>query len=247
MVCHQDVTYYSIPLAADGSIPHIRQPKNKGSMTVRQYQELCDIVTQHEDEVDRVAYSICYLYDFTPHEVNIMSRRRFNRYCRKLKRDQDIRPPMFQRLRFEVDATKITAGQLLECIRWIELGSVYNLHKIAASILIKRTNHKKDADRMLKQDIRQVYPQVVKFIESFHNLFQRFKWLFEDGKDDDETPKKAHSFIRNFGWIFSAKQVSEHLGLNLNQTYDISAVEFLNSLVYIKAQSQYEQWVSKKK
>ncbi len=214
-------------------------------MTVKQYKHLNSLFEQYPDDTERLAYSVCYLYNLEEQEVNLMKPERFVKYCDRLQKELQIKSVSDKR--FETDATKITAGQLLECLKWMETGPVEQLHKIAASILKKRGKHIEDSEQMLNEDIKAVYQSVMEFLTSFNSLFEKFKWLFAAPIDEDDKVKTTHPFIKNFGWVFSAKEVSNHLGITLNETFKISSVEFLNALVYLKSKGQYDKWVSKQK
>ena len=86
------------------------------------------------------------------------------------------------------------------------------------------------------------------FLQAIREVDSRYGGLFgkEEGIDEgDET--ETNGFIESFGWVYSAKQVAKHNGIKLNEAWDLSYVEFLNSLAYIKSENEYMKELSKKK
>jgi hypothetical protein len=219
-------------------------------MTVHQYQKLIEIQEQHANEdVVRLAYSVCYFYNLSTEKVNQMQPKKFLRKCKKIQNGLAVRPYLFSRKRFTTDATKLTLGQFIEVQSWLSKGIESQLHMISASILIKRTVHVNDVKKVLSYNICSVLPPVSTFIQSFMDLLKKYEWLLKDDNITDKQDKKAninHPFIINFGWVFSAKQVAEHLGLKLNDAFDINIIEALNTLVYLKSKAQYEELLRKK-
>lgn len=89
------------------------------------------------------------------------------------------------------------------------------------------------------------------FLSSIQQLDKEFKGLF-DQRDDDEgdeqvsSRESVHPFMRNYGWIYQAKLVAEHEGIRLEKVYDLSTIQFLNDLAYIKAKNEYDREQIKK-
>ena len=55
--------------------------------------------------------------------------------------------------------------------------------------------------------------------------------------------KNAESvFTENFGWIYSAKQVAEMEGIPLDAVYDLSVIQFLNDLAYLKQKRLVDEY-----
>lgn len=216
-------------------------------MTVKQYIHLEKIQSGTINDVDKLAYSICYLYNKSFDEVDKLTERQFLKLSTTIAKLVTIKPYPVQLIRFQTDAKAITFGQFIECQEWLKNSNELKIHMIAASILKSRTDHKKDAGRMLNKNVRAVIPSVTKFVQSFENLIIDYKFLFaiEKEEDDAEIKKKSHPFLSNFGWIFSAKEVANHLGIPLNKAFDIGVIEALNTLAYLKSKQKYDKWMTK--
>ena len=215
-------------------------------MTVKQYQYLYTIQQANTDDIDRLALSICYLYNLQEAEVNLWSANKFGKYCKKLGKKIAIKTPYFTPRCYQLDAEKITFGQFIECQTWIKGNTVKAIHMVAASILKSRGTHAMDSEMILQRDINNVLQPVNTFLESMLKLTLKFKWLFgEDKAKPGEKKTEAHPFLTNFGWVFSAKQVAEHLGITINEAYGINIIEALNTLSYLKASGQYQTWIAK--
>ena len=70
--------------------------------------------------------------------------------------------------------------------------------------------------------------------------------MFNGGDELEETGQKKsatieESFASNWGWVFNAKQVSEFENIPLDQVYDLSVIQFLNDLSYLKSKKQLDE------
>lgn len=164
------------------------------------------------------------------------------KHIKKLNKRIDTKQGLLS-LKLEVDASKITLGQFIECQHWLKSDPILNIHLIAASILKKRKEHKKDADKILKVDIKKVHDKVYQFIESFKDLIESYAGLFE--QEEVEEPKKKHVFPERYGWMYSTKEVADYEGIKLNDAYDINIIQALNAMSYLKSKASYEKWQSK--
>ena len=153
---------------------------------------------------------------------------------------QRIRKPLFARKRIITDASKITVGAFIELQHWLKKDPIEVMHLVVASLLKKRGNHKKDAEKILNKRIGIYLNDVMLFIDSLNKLFENYKHLFELDLEN-EIEEKPHPFIVNYGWLFSATQVAAHLGININECYKINVIEFFNSLAYLKSKQDYER------
>jgi hypothetical protein len=224
-------------------------------MKVRQYIEIARAYIGTDDPVEQVALAVCHVYGLAPDEVDEMKRAEFLRYsngmARKMQRNA-ARPWYYRRI-IQTDATKMTLGQFVEVQHWAKDSEPDSMPLIAASMLLKRGNHKKDVARILRMDIRRVRQDVGLFMSSFNDLIASYAGLFEE----DEIPIDAteeevaelmklkqlttHPFIERYGWIYSAKQVAEFEGITLDRAYDLPILQALNALSYLKAKTDYSK------
>jgi hypothetical protein len=70
--------------------------------------------------------------------------------------------------------------------------------------------------------------------------------LFDGGDELEKVGQKKsatieESFASNWGWVFNAKQVSEFENIPLDQVYDLSVIQFLNDLSYLKSKKQLDE------
>ena len=70
--------------------------------------------------------------------------------------------------------------------------------------------------------------------------------MFDGGDELEEVGQKKsatieESFASNWGWVFNAKQVSEFEAIPLDQVYDLSVIQFLNDLSYLKSKKQLDE------
>lgn len=78
------------------------------------------------------------------------------------------------------------------------------------------------------------------FNEQYRGLFGH---LDEDDEAEQKEAKNAESvFTENFGWIYSAKQVAEMEGIPLDAVYDLSVIQFLNDLAYLKQKRLVDEY-----
>jgi hypothetical protein len=214
-------------------------------MTLAQYQRIHEINQTTLDNIERIAFTICYLFDKSEEYVNELTTERFTRYIDKLNRALQIKKPWVHLITFESDATKITLGQFIECQYWLKHDPIQSIHLIGASILKKREDHIKDAEVLLTVEVNQILPAVEIFIKSFKALIASYKGLFGEPLPEGEESEKPHVFIDQYGWIFSAKQVADHNGITIDQAYELPVIHALNDMSYLKSKQQYDKWLAK--
>ena len=78
------------------------------------------------------------------------------------------------------------------------------------------------------------------FNEQYRGLFGN---LDEDDESEQKEAKNAESvFTENFGWIYSTKQVADMEGIPLDSVYDLSVIQFLNDLAYLKQKRLVDEY-----
>jgi hypothetical protein len=215
-------------------------------MTVNDYQNFEHIRATTKDDFDCGFILVCEKLNKTPEEVDEMKPKEFVKLVNKFK--PKIKQPIINLIKFETDATKINLGQFIEVIHWLKDGVNQSLHLVGASIWNDKRDHKAKADDLLNYNVNRVIFKVYLFIESFNKLVNSYKGLFEIEDNIEQIEiEPSHAFIETYGWIYSAKSVSEFLGITINQAYDINIIEGLNTLSYLKSKQQYDLWLSKKK
>lgn len=212
-------------------------------MTIENYQELFRIQQSSFDEVDKMALMVCCLFNIDAAKVDNMQPKKFLRLMQRLtNRFENTQPKWYHKRKVKVDATTLTASEFVELQHWMKSDVISNLNLIVASILLKKTNHKRDANRVLKSDVAKYLNDTLKLIESLKELLENYKGLFES---DSDAESETHNFIETYGWFFSIESVAEYLRITINDVYKIGVLEFLNSLSYLKNKQKYLQWQAK--
>lgn len=150
----------------------------------------------------------------------------------------------------------------MPCARYIESKVFFNdlnnnLHKIGASMVIpikKRffkytrlqydaSNHSKYSQDILSAKFKDIYFSIIQFLKEIKNLDSQFDGLFDSevGLVDDITHVGASKFTQIYGWQYCVKQVADHENIKLNEAYELSTIQFLNSLAYIKAEADFKK------
>jgi len=118
---------------------------------------------------------------------------------------------------------------------------------VGASIWDDKRDHVYKSELISNMPANYVLNDIMKFINSFNDLINSYKGLFEiqdemESDDDDEikTYEEPHEFISKFGWFFSAKQIAEHEGIKLEDAYNLPIIQALNDLAYLKSEQSYK-------
>jgi hypothetical protein len=219
-------------------------------LTLKQYQEVQKICKENSDVTIANGLTISYLFGLSIEQVNQISAKQYFRYLGKIS----VSKPLFNFTdRFETDIKNITFGQWLEVTEWLKHDIDTVIDKVAASILYDRTSHPLDCQRVQKFNAGIVIEAVSKFIESYAKLLNEYEWLFKSDEDfEGETEaerlrrlRKTHPFLKQWGWIFSAKEVAQHNGIKLDEAYNLPIIKALNDMCYLKSLSKYNEWQSK--
>ena len=221
-------------------------------ISVADFQQIDRINTTESDEIDKLAHTVCVIWNKRPDQVNEWSREKFLRYADKVAKVFSKEPPRsWFKLPLETDATKITFGQFVEVMYFLQNGMIDNLHNIAATLMGGEDEHHTRATQMLDTGITRVLHPVKEFLVSWEKMMWSYSGLFElDGQIDMEGDRvkgeDSHPFIEQYGWIFSAAKLAEHERVKLDEVYNIPVIQALNGLAYLKSKGKYEEWLQKK-
>lgn len=80
---------------------------------------------------------------------------------------------------------------------------------------------------------------------------RNFKGLFgeqlDQTRDDDRGGEKGGSrFMHYFGWQYSTKLIADYENIKVSEAYELSTIECLNVLSYLKSKSDYDNEQLKK-
>jgi hypothetical protein len=70
--------------------------------------------------------------------------------------------------------------------------------------------------------------------------------LFDQRDEFEEGEQKKNAtieenFASNWGWIYNAKEVADFEAISLDKVYDLSVIQFLNDLSYLKSKKQLDE------
>src|SRR5574343_229349 len=137
-------------------------------ITVADFQALDRIEAVESDAIDKLAHSVCVVYGKKPEQVNEWSKRKFLKYAGRLERLFSTPPPRsWFEMPLETDATKITYGQFVENMYFLQNGMIENLHHIAASLMGGDDDHAVRSQMILETGITRVLHPVSQFVSSW--------------------------------------------------------------------------------
>jgi hypothetical protein len=221
-------------------------------MTLAQYQRIAAFWDTKNDEITQIALVVCDIYNLSYDEVNNMNPVKFIKLSKKIERLflKVNKKPLLFRLDFTTDASKINLGQFIEVQHFLKMGEVDSIHLVGASIWNSKKEHKDKAEILLNKNIRYVLQDFSTFLISYADLLNSYKGLFETEEQDLEEEENArvekpHPFIDQYGWIYSATKIAEHLGINLDQAFKLPVIQAFNTLSYLKSYQSYQKHINK--
>jgi hypothetical protein len=218
-------------------------------MTLKQYQRIAGFYNQSDDEITQVALIVCDMFKLSHEQVDNMQPKQFIKYSNKVtKQFKKLgKKPLLGRLKLETNAKKITLGQFIEVQHFLKQGEIDAMHLVTASIWGDSRQHQVKADLLLKKHIRLILADYTTFLQSFAELLQGYKGLFESDEvvEDEGKMEKPHPFIEQYGWIYSAKEVAQHEGITLDKAFDLPILQAFNALAYLKSEQAYQKYINK--
>ncbi len=78
-------------------------------------------------------------------------------------------------------------------------------------------------------------------MRSFHAVNKNFTALFGITEGEERGGESDSSeFDKNYGWIYSAKMVSEFENISLDSVWSMPVLQFLNDLTYLKVKRKLD-------
>lgn len=208
-------------------------------MTLKQYQEAASIYQTKENDIERIAWCICIVFNKRPDKVNEWKKWKFFFYSRLLAwKFKHVIIERRQRIDIITDASEITLGQFIDAEHFLKQES---LHLVAATIWRHDGKHHEKAKRINELPAKWVVPALTKFTESYMQLLKSYAGLFEITDEVMEgEPSEPHPFQEQYGWVYSTKAVADFEGITLNEAYDLPIIQALNDLAYLKSYKAYQ-------
>jgi len=220
-------------------------------LTVWQYQQIYPIVTKPEKDwtnLDVESKLVGIIYNLTDTQVDSISISQFNNLRATLDfLDDKIegKPVKYtevngKRYRFIYDVQQMKAARYIES-KVFSTDLISNLHKLAASMVMPQrktwygkwvddtydaAKHSEYAADIQASNFVHIYHSVVFFYQVYRN------WI---------EVSKGYNFMRNFGWQYCAKSVADYENITVNQSYELTTIQFLNTLSYLKAKTDYDK------
>lgn len=218
-------------------------------MTLQQYQRIASFYYQESDEIVQVALIVCDMFGLSYDEVDNMEPKKFIKYSNKVTKEfkKLNKKPLLGRVKLQTDAYVITFGQFIEVQHFLKQGEIDGMHLVCASIWDNNREHKIKAELLLKKDVRHLLSDYTTFLQSFADLLQSYKGLFESDEiiEDDGKMEKPHPFIEQYGWIYSAREVAQYEGIKLDDAYNLPIIQAFNALAYLKSEQSYQKYLNK--
>ena len=223
-------------------------PMTWNNLTVKQYQDIFEVLQYTEDKFEQICSIVAIANGLTYEDVNQMHPLLFSALCK----DAEF---MFDKVsgkpRRYIGVYKINYNipkwkwrQFVEIQYWLHNGFEYNIHNILASAsnlpLLKNTsnNHPAMAERFKGYNCRDCYSsaaEVVKKLTEFNAGFQEPTTEQEEEAEKIEEDYGDTGFQDRWGWIYSTKLIADHRGIPLEKAYELTAIQAMNDLAYIKA------------
>ena len=241
-------------------------------VTVWQWQQIQQLNDKKNSikEEDLIINTVAILINKTRSQVLSLSERAIKKVIRDIEflylQEPKMRASDFikvgkQKFKCDYDARFSEAGRYIE-IKYFTPDFANNLHKIAASMVIPMkpslfgwkeieydsTKHEEYAETLLSAPFEIVFGSVIQKLNNIKNLDASFKGLFnsDQKKEEDDGRDVSNQFMKYFGWIYQAKLVADHEGIELDKVYKMSTISFLNDLSYLISKGSYEAELRRK-
>lgn len=221
------------------------------NITLYKFQQVDAInSTPQYDEIDKLGFSICAVFDLTEHQVSQMDAKKVNSYVARVQgifqSDFTVLTP--QRIggyKMLYDVAAFTFGQYIE-LSFFFHAHIRNAHYALASasrpIFRKYSTegHRNRADFFLSQPVEITVGALKLLMDSFQSFNGQYRNLFGLDKEAHDQSAPDDPFNKRYGWTYSAKVVAEYEGIALDQAYALPVRQALNDLAYLKEKVSYD-------
>ena len=234
-------------------------------INVETFQKLYAVSLMDTDEVEKSAQYVQILTGKTDEQVNRMKVAKFNKLCGRInkafemvgKNLQSGKPKSYvwangrlYKLNYDIKL----AGKYVETATFAT-DTIGNLHLLMATIAepvrltwrglkVGKREHHEIAHDMLKLDMGHAYQSAVFFLSSFQRITRQFDDLFRgDGNGGEGS---GSEFYQKFGWLYQAKLVSEFENISVSEVWELTTLNFLNDLRYLKLKRELDAEHEKK-
>lgn len=219
-------------------------------ITLGMFQQIEKVNKQDMPDIDKALYSACIVFGKTEYELDDEKPKKVLKMMNAMQRvfATPFKPKSENKIgeySINYNVSQITLGQYIELSFFINRGPVDNAHYILASMATRwrkkrlTSEHRERADYFLGQPVEQVIGAINTIQESYAQFNKQYHQLF--GVDADVVGNVQNDdFNKRYGWIYSATQVAQHEGVELEIAYGLPVIQAFNDLLYLKAKGKYE-------
>jgi len=233
------------------------------NITVKTFQALNEINSSPLDPVDKSMAMVKAVSGVE--DINQLSQKKLAKICQDISETfnkwsgADGLPKAKDRIKVQDKTFKIcqdiyqmTAAKYVEAITFSK-ESVKNLHMMLATMVVPQQwtwkgykdipypaeHHAKVSEQMLDADYDDIYPSLVRFMDSLGKISKEFGYLWE-GEQGESTGAMAAAFSKIWGWVYQTKLVAEFEGISMEAAWDLPVRRYLNDLSYLKMKREVD-------
>lgn len=225
-----------------------------GKLTCRQYQEVEEAMNSGCGHFEQVCMVVSAVNRISYLQVNKMSAKRFKRLSTNVEKIFSTKPAGAAKWRIGIykvhyDIGKLKWRQYVEIQHYLKQPIEFNFHKILASCVSCITQntskrHKQISNRLLNYSFLDCFFSVKQIIENVIELNDRYSEHvdIEEIEDNEEQVQEDYSdtFDETWGWLYSTSRIAEHRRISLDEAYELTTMQALNDLQYIKELQKHE-------
>lgn len=228
-------------------------------LTVKQYREIEGIMQIEHDDFEKLAFAVCCLYGMTPDEVNKIMPRKYVRLTKQIEKLFSIKPEgepceYIGKYKINYNVGSLRFANFVEIQHFAQLPFNYHYNYILASCVAGNdsTKHKEISDYFLDCSFIDCFFSAKKLIDNIIVLNKKFTPQVQEEDEqekieEDEQPKQdfGNGFEKKWGWIYSVTRIAKHRRITLDQAYELTTIQALNDLSFIRDLQKHEQQLIK--
>ncbi len=222
---------------------------NWDKITLGKFQQIDEVNKSDLQDIDKVLFSMCILYDMTENELNEADPKKVINMMSRIESVfvKQFTPEPCSKIGayfINYDVSVITLGQYTE-LAFFFSDPLKNAHYVLATMakrwLRKHTtsDHRKKAEYFLRQPVAKVVGCMERIKKNYESFNQQYKGLFGIDKAVAGDVQEEE-FNKRYGWIYSATQIAEYERITLDEAFALPIRRAFNALAFLKAKGKYE-------
>lgn len=206
--------------------------------------------TPRYDEMDRILFSVCAVFDMTEAELNAKKGKQAIRLIKKMSSvlANPLAPKAARRIgpyRMAYDVSSFTLAQYVE-LEYFFKQTVKNAHYILASCSRRwhrkysTVGHRRRADYFSSIPVEVAIGTIQLIKERFEALNREYAFLFGLDNEAHTNEAKSDRFNQRYGWTYSVSAVAEYERITLDEAYGLPVRRAFNDLAFLKEKVKYE-------